>query len=76
MYSRFCNKHFSCESSYPTVCLVRNMVHTCTLCDRLFESLSRLNIHQCHCKFKQVVINRINEDVITWEVFISENIVV
>ena len=45
---------------YKSQCLVRNMVHTCTLLDRLFESLRRLNIHQAHRKFKQVVINRTN----------------
>ena len=75
-YSRFCSKHFSWESLYLTVRHVQNMVHTCTLCDRLFESLSGLNIHQAHCKFKQVVINRTNWDIITEKVFINENIVV
>ena len=34
------------------------MVYTCALCDRFFESLKELNIHQAHCKIKQVVINR------------------
>ena len=52
------------------------MVDTCTLCDQLFESLRGLNIHQAHCKFKQVVINRTNQDVITEEVSMNENIVV
>ena len=52
------------------------MVHTCTLCDQLFESLRGLNIHQAHCKFKQVVINRTNSDLITEKVFINENTVV
>ena len=52
------------------------MVHMCTLCDRLFKSLRGLNIHQAHCTFKQVVINRTNQDVITEEVFVNENTVV
>ena len=52
------------------------MVDTCTLCDQLFESLRGLNIHQAHCKFKQVVINRTNQDVITEEVSMNENFVV
>ena len=52
------------------------MVHMCTLCDRLFKPLRGLNIHKAHCKFKQVVINRTNQDVITEEVFVNENIVV
>ena len=43
---------------------------------RLFKFLRGLNIHQGHCKFKQVVINRANQDVITEEVFMNENIVV
>ena len=52
------------------------MVHMCTLCDGLFKSLRGLKIHQAHCTFKQVVINRINQDVITEEVFVNENITV
>ena len=52
------------------------MVHTCTLCDRLFKSPRELNIHQAHCKLKQVVINRTNQDVITEEVFMKENYLV
>ena len=52
------------------------MVDMCTLCDQFFESLRGLNIHQAHCKFKQVVINRTNQDVITEEVSMNENIVV
>ena len=52
------------------------MVHTCTLCDRFFESLRGLNIHQAHCKFKQVIINRTNQDVVTEDVYVNENIVV
>ena len=52
------------------------MVHMCTLCDRFFKSLRGLNIDQAHCTFKQVVINRTNQDVITEEVFVNENIVV
>ena len=52
------------------------MLHMCTLCDRLFKSLRGLNIHKAHCKFKQVVINRTNQEVIAEEVFVNENIVV
>ena len=48
--------------------------HMCTLCDRLFKSFRGLNIHQAHSMFKQVVINRTNQDVITEEVFVNENI--
>ena len=48
----------------------------CTLCDCLCKSLRGLNIHQAHCTFKQVVINRTNQDVITEGVFVNENIVV
>ena len=43
---------------------------------RIFKFLRELNIHQGHCKFKQAVINRTNQDVITEEVFMNENIVV
>ena len=64
---------FFYEKVFISVCLVRNMVHACTLCDRLFESLRGLNIHQAHCKFKQVVINRTNQDVIREDVFMNEN---
>ena len=55
------------------------MVHTCTLCDLyvyFFKSPKGLNIHQTHCKFKQIVINRNNQDVIPEEAFMIENIVV
>ena len=52
------------------------MVHTCTLCDRFFKSLGGLNIHQAQCKFKQVIINKTNQDVITEDVYVSENILV
>ena len=52
------------------------MVHRCTLCDRFFKSLRGLNVHQAHCKFKQVVINRTNQGVIIEKVFVNENIVV
>ena len=48
----------------------------CALCDQLFKSLRGLNIHQVHCTFKQVVINRTNQDVIAEKVFVNENIVV
>ena len=53
-----------------------NMAHTCTLCDRFSKSLRALNIHQAHCKFKQVIINRTNQDVITEEVLVNESFVV
>ena len=52
------------------------MVQKCTLCDQFFKSLRVLNIHQVSCKFKQVIINRTNQDIITKEVFVNENIVV
>ena len=52
------------------------MVQKCTLCDQFFKSLRVLNIHQASCKFKQVIINRTNQDIITKEVFVNENIVV
>ena len=55
------------------------MVHTCTSCDLyvyFFKSPKGLNIHQTHCKFKQIVINRNNQDVIPEEAFMIENIVV
>ena len=51
------------------------MVHTSSLCDRFFKSLMELNIHQAHCKFKQVIINKTNHNAITQEVFVNENIV-
>ena len=54
------------------------MVHTCTLCDLyvyFFKSPKGLNIHQTR-KFKQIVINRNNQDVIPEEAFMIENIVV
>ena len=51
------------------------MVQTCTLCDQLFKSLRGLNIHQAHCKFKQVIINRTDPDI-TEEVVMNENNVV
>ena len=35
-----------------------------------------LKINQAHWKFKQVVINRTNQDVIAEEVFVNENVVV
>ena len=35
-----------------------------------------MNIQQAHCTFKQVVIKRTNQDVITDEAFVNENIVV
>ena len=41
-----------------------------------FQISQGLNIHQAHCKFKQVVINRTNQDVITEEVFMKENYLV
>ena len=40
-----------------------------------FEYLSSL-IKFKHCKFKQVIINRTNQDVITVKVFVNENIIV
>ena len=52
------------------------MVHKCTLSDRFFKSLRGLKIHQAHCKFKQVIMNRTNQDVITEEVFVNEKFVV
>ena len=51
------------------------MVHMCTLCDCLFKSLRGLNIYQAHYTLKQVVINRSNQNVITEEVLVNENIV-
>ena len=52
------------------------MVHKCTLSDQFFKSLRGLKIHQAHCKFKQVIMNRTNQDVITEEVFVNEKFVV
>ena len=52
------------------------MLHMCTLCDRLFKSLRGLNIYQAYYTLKQVVINRTNQNVITEEVLVNENIVV
>ena len=52
------------------------MVHMSTLCDRLFKYLRDLNIHQADCTFKQVVIIRTNQDVLTEVVFVNENTVV
>ena len=52
------------------------MVHMCTLCTQFFKSFRALNIHQVYSKFQQVIINRTNQDVITEEVFVNENIVV
>ena len=52
------------------------MVHMCTLCTQFFKSFRALNIHQAYSKFQQVIINRTNQDVITEEVFVNENIIV
>ena len=41
-----------------------------------FQSLRVLNILEAHCKFKQVIINRTNQDGIKEKVFVNENIVV
>ena len=49
------------------------MVQKCTLCDQFFKSLRVLNIHQASCKFKQVIINRTNQDIITKEVFVAKS---
>ena len=42
----------------------------------IFQSLRVLNILEAHCKFKQVIINRTNQDGIKEKVFVNENIVV
>ena len=52
------------------------MVHTYILRDQFFKSLRGLNIHEAQCKFKQVLINRTNQDELTEEVCANENIVV
>ena len=48
----------------------------CTLNDWFFKSVRGCSINQAHCKFKQVIINRTKEDVITEDIFLNENIIV
>ena len=70
MFYKF-GTHFTQRNSHTSFTM--DMVHTCTSCNRNFDTLRGLNVHCAHCKVKKVIIRNCNQVTASEEVIINVN---